>query len=374
MDPVIRHAGRGSLGTRAIYALAVAGSPDIALVSPGTTFGWRRGDEWLARHIRAAGATCEVVPVALGRAAAMRRTMALTDVVEALAARRAAHGITAGATIYSSITAALLQPTRQPSAIRFDGIAAVNRPGLGGVWQRRREPAVLARADLLLPWGQGGAEQAREVLAAFGERATETIVLSPPVETASPAPDAPDVLAYAANPDKRGLELLCRVWSEVRPEDGRLALGGLDRDEGLRWLRRSGVPEPAGVEWLGTVERERWLSLVAGARAFLSAAQIEDWGLAQMEALAIGTPLVMVAAPGANAALPLARQLWPDLVASRRTVSALASVLETALRLDGPARAAYAVSARELLAPYSEPEIRRRVAELVLPRLLRSSE
>lgn len=351
----------------------MSGSPDIALVCPGTTFGWRRGDEWLARHIRAAGATCEVIPVRLGRAAPLRRSMATTDIVEGLAARNATRALTAGAVIYSSITAALLQPARHPSAIRFDGIAAANRPGLGGGWQRRREPGVLARADLLLPWGEAGVVQAREALLAAGKPNTDAIVLSPPVETAPPASDAPEVIAYAGNPDKRGLALLCEVWAVAAPGGGRMALGGIDREEGLRFLQRAGMACPAGVEWLGTVERDRWLALVAGAGAFLSAARIEDWGLAQMEALAAGTPLVMVPAPGANEALPLARRLEPLLVAPERSAAALAGALRTALAMDAAARHSYAAAARGLLATYSEPESFRRVSEVVLPRLLSSS-
>lgn len=349
------------------------GSPDIALICPGTTFGWRRGDEWLARHIRAAGASCEVIAVRLGRAAALRRSMATTDLVEGLAARSATRGLAAGAFVYSSVTAALLQPVRHPSAIRFDGIAAVNRPGVGGAWQRRREPGVLERTDLLLPWGESGGEQARAALVGSGRRVPDSLVLSPPVETAEPAPDAPDVIAYAGNPDKRGLALLCEVWAVAGPPGARMALGGIDREHGLRFLERAGVPEPAGVEWLGTVDRERWLALVAGAGAFLSAARIEDWGLAQMEALAAGTPLVMVPAPGANEALPLARQLEPALVAGDRSVSALADVLTAALALDSVARAAYARAARAQIEPYSAPEIQRRVTEVLLPRLLSSS-
>ena len=343
------------------------------LVSPGTTFGWRRGDEALVRHVRAAGATCRVVPVRLGRMAALRRSMATTDLVEGLAAVNAARGITAGAVIYSTVTAALLQPSRSPAAIRFDGIAAVNRPGTGGVWQRRREPGVLSRADLLLPWSEPGAEQARAAVASAGLPAPRTLVLVPPVEVARPASGGPDVLAYAANPDKRGIDLLCGAWARVRPPGARMAVGGIDRPEALRWLRRLGVEEPAGVEWLGAVPREPWLELVASARAFLSAARIEDWGLAQMEALAAGTPLVTVPAPGAYAALPLARALTPDLVAERRDADALAVVLDRALALDDSQRVAYASAARELLAPYGEDEVRRRVAEELLPRLLRSS-
>lgn len=349
------------------------GSPDIALVSPGTTFGWRHGDEALVRHIRAAGASCRQVPVRFGYAAALRRSMATTDLVEALAARNSARGLVAGAVIYSTITAALLQPSRHPAAIRFDGIAAVNRPGIGGAWQRRREPFVLADSDLLLPWSGSAADQASRALAGAGLAATETMVLVPPVAAAEPAADGPDAIAYAANPVKRGLELVCAAWARAAPAGTRLAIGGIDREHGLRWLERCGVAEPPGVEWLGAVGRERWLALVAAARAFVSANRIEDWGLAQMEALAAGTPLVCVPSPGAYAALPLARELDASLVAQERSAPALTRALSAALAMDDAARGAYAARARALLAPYEEEEVRRRVAEDLLPRLLNSS-
>jgi len=341
----------------------VTGSPDIALVSPGRTFGWRYGDAELVRHVRQSGATCQVIGVPLGRSAALRRTMATTDLVEALAARRAASGVVAGALIYSSITAALLQPKRERTAVRFDGLAAVNRPGLGGAWQRRRERAVLAAVDLALPWSAQDTGPARDVL-----------VLPPPVATAPPAEDAPAVLAYAGNPDKRGLDLLCAAWDRARPRDGWMGIGGLSPDEGRRWLAKLGGSEPAGVRWLGAVERKRWLALVAGADVFLSAARIEDWGMAQMEALAAGTPLVCAPAPGGNAALPLARELAPGMVAPERSGDALGRALAAALALDGPERDVYAQRARALLEPYSDEAVGRLVADELLPRLLTSSE
>ncbi len=298
----------------------------------------------------------------LGRSAALRRTMATTDLVEALAARRAAAAITAGAVIYSTITAALLQPARAPAAIRFDGLAAVNRPGAGGAWQRRRERTVLERADLLLPWSEQAAPGGHE-----------SLVLPPPIATAAPAADAPTVLAYAANPDKRGLDVLCAAWERARPPGGVLGIGGLDREGGRRWLARLGGSEPEGVHWLGAVERPRWLALVAGADAFLSAARIEDFGMAQMEALAAGTPLVCAPAPGGYAALPLARELAPALVAPERTGDALGQALSTALALEGPERDDYARRARRLLEPYSDEAVARRVAGELLPRLLSRS-
>lgn len=333
--------------------------------------GLRHADEAFAEQVRAAGATCEVLPVRLGRSAGLRRTMALTDVVEGLGARRAARGAQAGAYVYSSVTAALLQPPRAPAAVRFDGIAALNRPGVGGAWQRRRERSVLRSADLLLPWSEPAAEAARR---ATGSDPGPVVVLPPPVSPPSEAVRGRfDAVAYASNPDKRGLDLLLRAWGEAGPPGGRLGVGGLDRPDGERWLRRLGVDAPPGVEWLGPLEPERWLAVVAGARVFLNASRFEDWGLAQMEALSAGVPLVTVPTPGANAALPLARELAPELVAGERSTEALAGALRAGLALDGAARAAYAQAAERLLEPYREEELRRRVAEEVLPRLLSRS-
>jgi glycosyltransferase involved in cell wall biosynthesis len=346
----------------------VAGRPDIALVSLGTTMGLRSADEAFASQVRAAGASCELLTVSIGRSGALRRSMALTDLVEGLAARRTARGADAGAVVYSTVTAALLQPARARTAVRFDGIAALNRPGAGGAWQRRRERSVLARAGLLLPWSEPAGDAARAVLAAA---TPPSVVLPPPVRVAgSPAGDAPDVLAYAANPDKRRLELLCDAWRAAGVPGARLGIGGLDRSEGLRWLAKLGGSEPGGVEWLGVLGHERWLALMAGARAFLNASRHEDWGLAQMEALAAGTPLVTVAAPGANVALPLARELDARLVAGEATAAALGAALRAAIDMSADERERYRSASTALLEPYRDEALAERVEREVLPLLL----
>jgi glycosyltransferase involved in cell wall biosynthesis len=340
---------------------------DIAIVSLGTTMGWRRGDEALAAHIEAAGATCELRPMRLGPARHLQRAMAVTDFVQALAARRAAGGVDARAVVYSSVTAALLQPLRRPHAVRFDTIAALSRPGLGGAWQRRREQAVLARADLLLPWSEAAAEAA----AIAAGTSPRQVVLPCVVDVAAaPAADAPDATAYAANPDKRGLDVLCAAWREGAPEGARLVVGGIDDGKARGWLARRGVDVSAGIQFAGAVPRERWTALVAGSRLYVSAARYEDWGVAQMEALAAGTPLVTLPTPGPNAALPLARELAPELVASACTPVALAVALRAGMALGETARAGYATRARRLLEPYSDAALRAVVAQRVLPALL----
>ncbi len=349
--------------------------------------GWRRADEALAEHVEAAGASCELRPIRIGGLARrLQRTMATTDVVQGLAARRAAAGTDARAVVYSSVTAALLQPSRHPHAVRFDTIAALSRPGAGGAWQRWRERSVLARADLLLPWSEAAAEAAWR---AVGDgRGPETVVLPCVVdapaggggasgEEGAPGGDAANggdgravVTGYAANPDKRGLDVLCAAWAEAAPEGVRLVLGGIEREHALRWLARAGVAAPPGVEFVGALPRERWTALVAGSRAYVSAARYEDWGIAQMEALAAGVPLVTVPTPGPNVALPLARRLAPELVAVDSTPTALAGALRAGFALDDPARAAYARAARAALEPYSDAALRAVVAERVLPALL----
>jgi glycosyltransferase involved in cell wall biosynthesis len=345
----------------------LADIPDIAVISLATTMGWRQADEAFAELVREAGATCEIVPMRMGALRHLRRGMLLTDLAEASAAHRSARGVQAKAIVYSSVTAALLQRPPGPYGVRFDSPAALNRPGIGGAWQRRRERHVFRAARVLLPWSDVAGRAARALL---GD-GPPVVALPPPVDcSASTARRDLDVIAYAANPRKRGLELLCAAWREAAPPGGRLVVGGLDRDTAQRRLRRAGIAEPPGVDWLGALPQEQWLALVGRARVFVNAAAYEDWGLAQMEALAAGTPLVTVPSPGPNEALPIARRLAPELVAAEQSSGALAGAIRLGLALDGEARTAYAREAERLLEPYRRPALRRTVAEQVVPTLL----
>lgn len=359
----------------------MAPRPDIALVSLGTTPGLRYADASFAQLVRDAGASCEVVEARIGRAAGrLRRGMALTDLVEALAARRAARALgpdAARAAVYSTVTAALLQTPRGPYAVRFDSLAALNRPGAGGSWQRARERRVLGGAALLLPWSEPAARAAEALVASVQpECRPRIVVLPPPVEERPAQPpaagtgDAPFAVAYAGNPEKRGLDLLCAAWASSGPPGARLMVAGIDRERALRWLRRRGAAEPEDVEWAGVLPRERWLEAVARARVLVNASRREDFGLAQLEALSAGTPLVTVPSPGAYEALALARRLGePELVAADVSEDALAAVLAAGLALGDDRRAAYAARARELLAPYRPERVRERLAREALPAL-----
>jgi hypothetical protein len=347
----------------------VADPAQIALLSLGTTMGLRTADEALAELVRDAGASCEIVRVRTASVARLRRGMLLTDVAEAYAARRSARGLRSPFVIYSSITTVLLQRPHAPYAVRFDSLAALNRPGLGGSWQRRRERRVLESARLLLPWSEAGARAARAVL-----QGEPPAIVLPPLVDVVPVERERDVdaVAYAGNPHKRGLELLCAAWGEIASPGLRLVVAGIDPEAARRYLRRAGVAEPTGVEWAGSLPRERWFDLLTRTRVFVNASRYEDWGLAQMEALAAGSLLVSVPSAGLNEALGLARRLAPQLVAVDRTAPALENALRLGLAVGSEVRRDYEQEAASLLVPYRRATLRRTVADEVLPALLQS--
>ncbi len=318
---------------------------DVLVVSAGNTGGWRVAADELVRSIAAAGARVEVVTA--DRSPRVR-TFALTDFVQARAARRAAlRGIAQHeprAIIYCSITAALLWPRR--GAISLDSIAAENRPGRHGIWQRPLERRRLASTPLVLAWSGRALEPLR------GPR-PEMVVVPVPVEASGRQSGTRDVAAvtYAGDPEKRRLSLVLDAWSEARRADETLVVAGTD----------AAAPS-AGVRVAGMLEPDRFRDLLRRARVFVAAPRREDYGIAALEALASGCLLVSTPSPGPYPALDLARRLDPRLVGDN-----LAAALRIAL--DDPLPG-YAERAAELLGPWSRRAVDRTVAEQVLPRLL----
>ncbi|MGH2905051.1 MAG: glycosyltransferase [Solirubrobacteraceae bacterium] len=371
------------------------GTLDVLIVSLGSTGGLRRADEELAGSLRRAGAVVAVVAAAAPRQV---RTLALTDLAWALAARRAARGELARrrprAVIYSSTTAALLWP--QPGAIRFDAPSAGNRPGRHGVWQRPLERRRLRGAPLLLPWSGGGLREAPEA-PGRGDRALVLPVSVEPsigVEPSNPGgreggggslgaqpAGTRDIAAvtYGANPAKKGLARVLAAWRAARRPGEELVVMGAGAEE----LRRAGQASLAespvtsyesfddsgrgsqatdGVRAVGMLPYDDYRALLRRARVFVCAPRREDYGIAQLEALADGCLLVTTPAPGPYAALPIARRLDGRLVDDD-----LSSSLRTAL--DDPAPG-YSARALEALAPFRRGAVDRLVAERLLPRLL----
>lgn len=341
---------------------------DVALLSLGTTLGLRHADDVLAGLIAEAGCSCRLVRVRIGATGRLRRHIAVTDLVEGLAARRAARGLRgARAVIVSSATTALLLDRPSvPWALRFDAPAVLNRTGPSGAWQRARERRVLPRADVLLPWGEAAADAARPLLAG-----SSSLMLPLPVPVEVPAVTAAgssdEVVAYAGWMDKRGVDLLLDAWRAVAAPGLWLTIGGADTAAGRAWLARRGLTEPPQVRWAGVLPRDQWLARVAGARAYVNASRREDHGLGPLEALALGTPLVTVPSGGAYEALPLARRLAPALVARDVSGTALAKALSAGLAL--PDRPAYAAAARAELDAYGRDRVLAVVRDELLPAL-----
>jgi hypothetical protein len=253
------------------------------------------------------------------------------------------------AVVYSTTTAALLWP--RPGAIRFDAPAAANRPGRHGLWQRPLEARRLATTPLLLPWDSASLDETPHPHA---DALVIPIAVAPSPATAA----ARDITAitYAANPQKKGLDRVLSAWAQAHRDGEQLVVAGAA-------LQLGDVP---GVRVAGRLAPAEYRALLRRARVFVTAPRREDYGIAQLEALADGCLLVTTAAPGPYAALPLARSLDPRLVTDD-------AGLGTALRcaLDSPAPD-YAQRAATALARFSPAAVDAVVRDELLPRLLQS--
>ncbi len=317
---------------------------DVLLVSIGGTAGLRAADGALAGALRRAGARVAVARVARTREV---RTFALTDLAWALPARAAARAAIRDtaprAIVYSSSTAALLWP--EPGAIRFDAPAAGNRPGRHGLWQRPVERRRFAAARLLLPWSEGALAEAPSPRA-------EALVVPVPVAASGPPAPARDLAAvtYGANPRKKGTDRVLAAWRAVRRPGEELVVAGL-----------AGADED-GVRYAGMIPAGEYRALLRRSRVFVTAPRREDFGIAQLEALADGAQLVTTPSPGPYAALPLARALDPRLVGDD-----LGPAIRAAL--DDPAPD-YAARAAAAIAPWTPAAVDALVADRLLPALL----
>lgn len=329
---------------------------DVLIVSLGSTSGLRAADAELADSLRRAGASVALVAAKRPRPL---RTLALTDLSWALAARHAAKDGLAEhrprAILYSSTTSSLFWP--RPGPIRFDAPSAGNRTGRHGLWQRPLERRRLSRAPLLLPWSTGGLA---ETPAAAGPR-HPALVLPVPVEPSGPPAPVRDIAAitYAANPRKKGLDRVLAAWARIRRADEELLVAGASPSE----LARAGIALTAeGLRVTGPLPPDDYRALLRRARVFVCAPRREDYGLAQLEALADGCLLVTTPSPGPYVALPIARSLDPRLVGDD-----LGGALRTALDHPAPDHSARAASALASLGRAAGDRI---VREDLLPRLL----
>jgi hypothetical protein len=318
---------------------------DVLVVSTGATPGWRAAAGELTDSLSRAGADVRAVITRPGRQV---RTFMLTDFVQARSVRDSATRAIAEheprSIVYCSMTAALLWP--RPGAIWLDAIAAQNRPGRHGVWQRRIERRRLGEAPVVMLWSERAIQPLRAPQ-------LETILVPVPVAPSGPPGATRDIdaITYAGDPVKRQLEHVLETWSRARRGAETLLVAGIDSQREL-----------PGVRFAGRLAPDEYRRLLRRARLFIAAPKREDYGMAPLEALADGCMLASTPAPGGYPALDLARELDPRLVAED-----LAPAIRAALDLPLPG---YGERARELLAPFGRDRVDATIRRRVLPRLL----
>ena len=346
------------------------GRPDILLLSLGTTLGWRAADAVFAEQLREAGASVAAATVRIGATGRLRRAYPVTDIVEAVAARRALRVALRRerprAVVISSTTAAMLAGVEGlPYAVRLDAPARLNRPGAHNAVLHALERRALARARLVLPWS-------RAALAALPQGSGRAVVVPPPVAP-SGEPGAPrERLAVAYTPDvkAKGLDVVIAAWDRAGVDDARLLVFGVDRDRALAHLQRTGTPLPEGVDFRGKTPPAEFRDALRRARAYVGGARWEDFGMAPLEALADGALLVTVPSGGPLEALAPARELAPELVAPAIEAEPLAAALRAAFEMPDERVARYRARAAELVEPFRPEAVQRAVREEVLPALL----
>ena len=342
---------------------------ELLLLSLGTTPGLRAADADLQRLLRAAGADVAVSATRIGAARRLQRFYPAVDLVAAAAAGRAARTAIARhrprAVIVSTTTAAMLAPLGdRPYAVRLDSPAVLNRPGrrnaLLHVLERRR----LAAARLVIPMSAAAA-------AALPPGSAGHVVV--PMTIAPSGPPGPRerlAVAYVPDPKAKGLEVLVQAWELAPVPDAVLEVFGVGAERGRAFLARFGQREPDRLRWRGMVARDEFRATLRRAHVHVTSARWEDWGQAQLEALADGALLATTPAGGAYEALALARALEPRLVAADVSGAALAEAIAAAFALPDEAAEAYRRAAAQHLEPFREASIVATLARDVLPPLL----
>lgn len=338
---------------------------DLLLVSVDATFGLRRAADELEAGLATLGVSTARVRTARAPVTRLRGSLLVEDLAHATAVRRrvdlAERALRPRALIYPSPLAALLEPARRLArgAVRVDAVARQNRPGRRNAPQRALEPRVLGEAALLLPYGL------RRPAVALGDRVLPLPAVAEPSAGALDGARERNVLVYAGNPHKKGLDRAAAAFGRARTAGWRLVVCGLEAGRGREFLRDRDVPEPPGTWWPGTLAPGAFRSLCRRSAVYLSASRFEDFGMAQLEALADGALLACAPSPGNGDFLALAEELTPRLVAASGDPDDLARALDTALALAPEAAARYRARAAELLAPYAASEAARRLEEVV---------
>jgi hypothetical protein len=252
-----------------------------------------------------------------------------------------------------------------PYAVRLDAPARLNRAGIHNASLHALERRALARARLVLPWSRAAVES-------LPPRAARAIVVPPPVAPSGEPANERERLAVAYTPDvkAKGLDIVCAAWGDAGIENARLLMFGVDREQAVAHLRRTGVALPTNVEFRGKTPSAEFRAALRRARAYVGGARWEDFGMAPLEALADGALLVTVPSGGPFEALALARRLAPSLVADTVAAEPLAAALRIAFGFPADETERYRATATQLLERFRPSAVQSVVTDQVVPSLL----
>lgn len=220
--------------------------------------------------------------------------------------------------VLESCEAGALMVARRPIAplvVRLHGSAYAFRKhsgdpiGVGAKWDRRLQLRTLRRATAVTaPSGF----QAREVARELGWAESRIQVVPNPLDpgilaAAESAPTTggdPQMVLYAGRLAKvKGIEPLLAAVKEVRSQapDARFVLAGpwrMESKPASLGLEMGPADGSDGVAWIGQATRDQLIALYRRASVFVMPSYFESFGIAALEAMAFGLPVVATAAGG----------------------------------------------------------------------------
>ena len=200
-----------------------------------------------------------------------------------------------------------------------------------------------------------------ELRSEFGLAAPATVVpngVDPAELVAEPAHEGRYVLAAGRLVVQKGFDVLLRAFARADLPSHRLLVAGEGR-ECERLLRlTSELGLDGRVEWLGSADRRRLASLLAGAEVVVMPSRQEPFGIVLLEAMAAGKPAIASRVGGVPEFAEGAAELVPP-----EDPEALAAAL-TRLVSDDELRASLVAAARERAASYTWDRIATRYEEI----------
>ena len=197
-----------------------------------------------------------------------------------------------------------------------------------------------------MPWSEGGLAEAPS------PHADAVVVPVPVAPSGEPAARARHRRDHLRRPPREeGPRPRARGVGAARRDGEELVVAG---------LAATAHAGDAGVRFAGTLPRDEYRALLRRARVFVTAPRREDYGIAQLEALADGCALVTTPAPGPVRRAAARARARP----AARHASDLAAALRAAL--DDPAPG-YAERAAAALRPWRPPRSTAIVADGFCP-------